>query len=185
MGSNDPVERIHQLEWEVEKLSDIKVVDGIGKEELIKLRAPTKDDEIEWRIQSSGKTNGKIWARIIPYIDARAVMDRLDHCVGPHRWQDSYSETKNGFLCTISIYTKNGWVSKSDGADNTNIEPAKGGISGAFKRAGSRWGIGRDLYSYGSEAAEVFEKQADDYSLNWAKTKEGDSFYWRRRKTRL
>ena len=38
------------------------------------------------------------------------------------------------------------WISKSDGADDSNIEGAKGGLSDAFKRAAVKFGIGRYLY---------------------------------------
>src|ERR1035437_9881157 len=74
--------RIKELEFAVEKLTDIKNPDGVTKEALLKLREPTKPKEIEWRVQASGNKNGSVWARIIPYIDARAVMDRLDKAVG-------------------------------------------------------------------------------------------------------
>jgi hypothetical protein len=40
----------------------------------------------------------------------------------------------------------NEWIGKSDGAGDSAIEGAKGGISDALKRAGVRWGIGRYLY---------------------------------------
>jgi len=35
---------------------------------------------------------------------------------------------------------------KWDGAENTDFEAIKGGLSDAFKRAGYKWGIGRYLY---------------------------------------
>ena len=38
------------------------------------------------------------------------------------------------------------WVTKTDGADDTTIEGAKGGISDALKRAAVQFGIGRYLY---------------------------------------
>jgi hypothetical protein len=170
-------ERVTQLEWEMEKLGEIKNVDGIGKEELLKLRAKTEKDEIQWRIQQSGKNNGKIWARVIPYIDARAVIERLDHCVGPHRWTDEYREIQGGFACKLSIYTRNGWVSKEDGADRTEIEAVKGGISDALKRAAVKWGIGRDLYNYQAIFAEISTEKKDGF--DYAKTKEGEIFFWR------
>ena len=83
----------------------------------------------------------------LAYIDARDVMKRLDDIVGFENWSDEYYETKTGrLLCTLSIKIGDGWVSKSDGAGDTNIEGAKGGISDAFKRAAVKWGIGRYLY---------------------------------------
>ena len=38
------------------------------------------------------------------------------------------------------------WLTKWDGAENTHVEPVKGGLSGALKRAGALWGVGRYLY---------------------------------------
>lgn len=42
---------------------------------------------------------------------------------------------------------------QTDGAENTDIEPVKGGLSDAYKRAAVKWGIGR--YLYDMEAAWV------------------------------
>ena len=55
---------------------------------------------------------------------------------------------KKAQLCGISIWDseKEGWVTKWDGADDTAIEPIKGGLSGAMKRAAVQWGIGQYLY---------------------------------------
>ena len=54
---------------------------------------------------------------------------------------------EGGILCRI--YFKNDadeWVWREDGAENTDIEAVKGGLSNAMKRAGSALGIGRYLY---------------------------------------
>lgn len=170
-------QRIDQLEWDIEKLVEIKNPQGANKEMLLKLRAPTQPNEIEWRVQSTGESKDGIWARIIPYIDARAVIDRLDHAVGPQRWSDEYKPVTNGFICKLSIFTLNGWISKEDASDFSDIEPIKGGVSGALKRAAVKWGIGRDLYTYEPEYADVSMERQPGW--NWAKTKEGKQFYWR------
>lgn len=110
------------------------------------LRAPFRDEDVFWRIDRSFGQ----WARVLCYLDARAVMDRLDAAVGAGNWQDSYAETASGKnICTLSIRVDDHWVRKSDGAGNTNIEGDKGGLSDAFKRAAVKWGIGRHLYSLG------------------------------------
>jgi hypothetical protein len=176
---SDPEERITQLEWEIEKLTGLKNVEGVGKEELMKLRQPTRPEEIEWRIQSSWSYNGSITARIIPYVNARAVADRFDTCIGPHRWMDSYREIEGGFLCTLSVFTRNGWIQKEDAADRSHIEGIKGGVSGALKRAAVKWGFGRDLYTYGSEYAEISATEKPGFE--WAETKDKKEFYWRKK----
>lgn len=179
LARQDPEERITQLEWELEKIMDLKNVDGVGKEELLKLRQPTRPEEIEWRVQSTGENDGEIWAKIIPYIDARAVTDRLDTCIGPHRWMDSYREIQGGFFCTLSIYTRNGWIQKEDASDKSDIEAIKGGVSGALKRAAVKWGIGRDLYSREPEYGEISMEKKKGF--DWAKTSNGKHFYWRKK----
>ena len=80
------------------------------------------------------------------YITARDVMDRLDQVCGTDGWMDEYAYIGGRMVCKISILTKNMWISKCDGADDSNIEGAKGGLSDAFKRAAVKFGVGRYLY---------------------------------------
>lgn len=51
-------------------------------------------------------------------------------------------------ICGISVWDedKSQWITKWDGADETNFEETKGGLSDSMKRAASEWGIGRYLY---------------------------------------
>ena len=46
-------------------------------------------------------------------------------------------------------------MEKTDGAENTDYEPVKGGLSDAMKRAASQWGIGRYLYKLGTPWVDV------------------------------
>lgn len=120
------------------------------------LRHPFGDEDVFWRIDRAFGT----WAKVLCYVDARAVMDRLDAVVGPENWQDSYVETANGKnICTLSIRVGDGWVSKSDGAGDTNFEGHKGGISDAFKRAAVKWGIARHLYNLGETKVQLSEQR--------------------------
>lgn len=114
--------------------------------DLSKLSKPFEQNDIKFR---AGATNqDKSQALALPYITSRAVMDRLDSVVGPANWQDEYRPGPDGgVLCGISILVDNGWITKFDGADNTNIEAVKGGLSDAFKRSAVKWGIGRYLRS--------------------------------------
>jgi hypothetical protein len=116
------------------------------------LSAPFPSDYIEWRV---GTTNKK-WRkegeplRGIPlcYIDARAVMDRLDMICGPDGWQCNYTPgAAASIVCNIGIRMPNGdWLWKADGAGATDMEGEKGMLSDALKRAAVRWGVGRYLY---------------------------------------
>lgn len=125
--------------------------------DLSKLREPFPAKDIEWRIQSSGiKNGGNPWGKCLAYITSRAIQDRLDEVCGPENWQNEFKPAPlGGILCGLSIYTGNGWVTKWNGADNTDIEAVKGGLSSATKRAGVEWGIGRYLYKL-SEGWAIF-----------------------------
>lgn len=118
---------------------------------LAALKHPFSANQIEWRIGQAGKKgDGSPWAKVLAYITNRAVMDRLDEVCGPENWKNEYKEwrvgDKHGVLCGISIRINGEWVTKWDGAENTDIESIKGGISDSMKRAAVQWGIGRYLY---------------------------------------
>jgi hypothetical protein len=49
-------------------------------------------------------------------------------------------------------------VTKFDGAENSDIEPIKGGLSDSFKRAASAWGVGRYLYDLDGIWVEIEPK---------------------------
>lgn len=107
---------------------------------LEELKKPFPVSAISWRIGQKNKDKTK--AKMLCYIDARDVMDRLDEVCGTN-WSDYYEEVKGRVVCTITIDGK----SRSDGAGDTDIEGEKGGLSDAFKRAAVKWGIGRYLYN--------------------------------------
>lgn len=110
-----------------------------------RLSAPFHSEDIEWR---AGATNAdKTKALALAYITSRAVMDRLDEVVGPENWRDEYKPGPDGgVICGLSLHIDGEWITKWDGAENTEFEAIKGGLSDAFKRAGYKWGIGRYLY---------------------------------------
>ena len=120
----------------------------MNHEEIIKrLLAPFDAKEIEWKIQVT--TQDKARGMAVAYMDARAVQKRLDEVVGPFNWKNVYSLWHdNAQICGISIFNddRNEWITKFDGAENSDIEPIKGGLSDSFKRAATVWGIGRYLY---------------------------------------
>jgi hypothetical protein len=112
---------------------------GVTAADVLRLSEPTPRDAIKQRQGPGG--------RMLDYIDARFVMDRLDDLLGPANWQNLYDLGSNGKVsCRIGINVDGEWVWKSDGAGETDIEGEKGSFSDAFKRAAVHWGIGRDLY---------------------------------------
>ena len=110
------------------------------------LSRPFAADEIDWRVGSVNKEKTKGMA--LAYMDARAVMDRLDGVCGPNGWQCNYTPGVNGsIVCNLGIRMPDGeWIWKADGAGATDVEGEKGMLSDALKRAAVRWGIGRYLY---------------------------------------
>lgn len=116
-------------------------------QEIMKeLSKPFEDNELEFKVMATNpdKTQGLAAA----YVQARAIQIRLDSVLGLDRWKVEYKEITGGFLCRLSIKVGDEWISKEDGANKTDFESVKGGISSAFKRvASSGFGIGRYLYS--------------------------------------
>ncbi len=116
------------------------------------LAAPFAPDDISWRVGSTTKDKTKGMA--LAYLDARAVMDRLDAVCSPGGWQCRYSHAGQKTVCDIGILLGD-WVWKADGAGDSDIEAEKGALSDAFKRAAVRWGIGRYLYRLDSPWVEL------------------------------
>lgn len=134
---------------------------------------PFSADDVSWRLQYVNET--ELQGMAVPYLDARAIADRLDEVVGQSHWRDSYTpwhdcvmnkKQKASQLCTISIYDDElgQWIDKTDGAEDSDIEPVKGGLSDAFKRAAVKWNIGRYLYSFDTIWVKV-EAKRDSYII--------------------
>ena len=114
----------------------------------IALKRPFPTSKLRWRKGGGNKE--------LVYITARDVMDRLDEVCGVDGWQTDFDFIGDRMICKLSIrfYHKTeevskfiaSWITKSDGADDTSIEGAKGGISDALKLAAVQFGIGRYLY---------------------------------------
>ena len=111
-----------------------------------------REDEIEVKVKQV-KEGGCV---LLLYKTARTDMDILDETVGPFNWGCDYKEIKGNLYCGIWILSNSenvmkdivwkwdcGIESRSDGEGNEK----KGEASDSFKRAGFRWGIGRELYT--------------------------------------
>jgi len=115
---------------------------------LEQLQAPFEPKDIEWRVQRAMSTQKGPKAVVLAYVTNRAIMNRLDEVFGVGNWKNEYKEWRDkGVLCGISAKVNDEWVTKWDGAEETNIEAVKGGFSGSMKRAAVQWGIGRYLYN--------------------------------------
>ena len=121
------------------------------KSELAKPFAP---EDLEWRLQQAFEDKGRGLA--VAYVTNRAIQDRLDDVVGPENWHNDFKPwhsngKKESQICGISIHFEGrGFVTKWDGAEDTDIEAVKGGLSDSMKRAAVQWGIGRILYKMGA-----------------------------------
>lgn len=117
------------------------------------LHSPYPAAEIEWRV---GSTNGeKTSGLALAYLTARHVMERLDAVCGPENWQDRYEFHGSRTVCYLSIRVDGEWITKADGAGDSDVEAEKGAISDALKRAAVKWGIGRYLYDLGNIWVEL------------------------------
>lgn len=136
-------------------MSDNQILEALGQ--------PFPYSDVHWRLQYVDTT--KLEGFAVPYLDARAVEDRFDQVIGQKNWNDSYeswhtyTETVTerdkttvkeirSQLCTIYVYNeeRKEWLGKTDGAENTDIESIKGGLSDSFKRAAVKWNVGRYMY---------------------------------------
>jgi hypothetical protein len=114
---------------------------------LQRLKAPFPFDEVEAKIQVT--TNDKTKGMAVFYTNSRAIQNRLDEVLGPFGWKNQYiSWHERAQLCGIAVLCaeRNEWIGKYDGAECSDVEPIKGGLSDSFKRAACMWGIGRYLY---------------------------------------
>ena len=102
-----------------------------------------KADEIECRI-AQVKSNG---IALLLYKTARTDANLLDETVGVWDWQNDFKIVDGVLYGGIGIRTQDGYVWKWDAGTESNTEAEKGRASDAFKRAGFKWGIGRELYT--------------------------------------
>lgn len=107
-----------------------------------KLSEPFPASEVQWRVEALSKDKRR--AMVVPYVDARTVLDRLDEVVGPEGWQDHYEvlvekEGNYAVKCRLTLLE----VSKEDVGEGDSLKAA---FSDALKRAAVKFGVGRYLY---------------------------------------
>ncbi len=118
--------------------------------DLSRLADPFDPSDIEWK--PGATTRDKTKGLAMAYLSSRSVQQRFDEVCGPADWRNEFQAGPDGgVLCGISVRVDRAdgtseWVTKWDGADNSQVEAVKGGLSGAMKRAAVQWGVGRYLY---------------------------------------
>jgi hypothetical protein len=111
------------------------------------LERPFEAHEIKWKPQMVKGDK----AMVIAFVDARAIMDRLDEVLGVGGWQDQYTTLPDGSaVCKLRCRIGDEWVEKMD-VGSESEQPDKGdrvkaSFSDALKRTAVKFGIGRYLY---------------------------------------
>ena len=107
-----------------------------------------KAEEIEVKIKQASEKG----AVALIYKTSRVDMDILDETVGAENWADDYKEIHGNLYCGIGIRSAPDqpfvwkWDCGVESREDAGNEK-KGEASDAFKRAGVKWGIGRELYT--------------------------------------
>ena len=119
-----------------------------------------KADEIECRVNLISDKG----LSLLLYKTARVDMAILDELY-PMAWECEYKEIKGNLFCGISVYTEKGkltrWDCGVESREDGNGNEKKGEASDSFKRAGTKWGIGRELYT----APKLIWVRAGDFSV--------------------
>lgn len=101
-------------------------------------------DEIECRISQISDKG----LSLLLYKTARTDANLLDEKYGLFEWQNDFKVVDGVLYGGIGIRGIEGeWTWKWDAGTESNTEAEKGRASDAFKRAGFKWGIGRELYT--------------------------------------
>lgn len=118
-----------------------------AKQLSLLLTAPFPADAVHWK-PLAVKGNR---ALAVAYVDARAVMQRLDSVFGVGGWKDGYQLVNGGgVVCTLAVKVDGEWVEKTDvGSPSEQPDDGdklKAAFSDALKRAAVKLGIGRYLH---------------------------------------
>ncbi len=109
------------------------------------LSEPFPPEELAWRVEALSKDKRR--ALVAPYLDAQAVLDRLDEVVGVHGWQDTYEVLHTptsaaghyAVKCRLTVMD----ISKEDVGEGDSFKAA---FADALLRTAIKFGLGRHLY---------------------------------------
>ena len=128
-------------------------------------------NDIDVRVQSTFKaSNGKVYATLLLYKNARVDMRILDKVFGITGWQREHQTIDGKLYCTVSVWDedKQQWIRKQDVGTENMMQAEKSESSDSFKRACFNVGIGRELYT----APSIFvELKQGEYTENGSKIK--------------
>lgn len=104
---------------------------------------PLRAEEVECRVAQCTEKG----CSLLLYKTSRTDANLLDETVGPENWQNRYHSIDGKLFCDVGVKCGDEWIWKSDTGTESNMEAQKGEASDAFKRAGFKWNIGRELYT--------------------------------------
>ena len=131
------------------------------------LREPFDPKSVEWKPQGQPK-QGKV--QVVAYVDARAVIKRLNEVLGVKGWSSSfktlhYDEKQVVVECTLSAEVGGQKAAHADtgsaemgGFVRTFGDCFKAAYSDAIKRAAVHFGVGSYLYALPSQWVECNER---------------------------
>lgn len=115
---------------------------------MVHLSKPFEPEDVSWKPQATTKDNTRALA--IAYADPRAYQDRLNEVV-PGDWSDEYEVYEGGtvVLCKLTVCG----VTRCDIGEAPAVDQntACSALAQAFKRAATKFGLGRYLYSLESQ----------------------------------
>ena len=129
-------------------------------------RPPFPVSVMEWKVQATNGANTKALAA--PYADTRAYEDRLNEVV-PDDWASraEFLQAGDRLICTVHL-TILGVMRAGDGESPlSDMNAATVAYAQAFKRACSRFGLGRYLYGLDTGWQEI-EKKGRGYVFTGA-----------------
>jgi hypothetical protein len=106
---------------------------------LAELRRPFGANAIKFKIQATFQDS----AMIVAHLDARLVIERLNHVCGLD-WADAYRPLSNGWVwCDLTVHG----VTRSDVGQGDGVVGPKAQVSDALKRAAVKFGVGVSVYA--------------------------------------
>ncbi|WP_131099838.1 Rad52/Rad22 family DNA repair protein [Bacillus sp. SYJ] len=141
------------------------------------LQAEFPFEQLGWKVTNTFESQGRFFAYVAPFVDARAIQDRFDEVFGIDNWQVSYEKWgEKATKCTISVFLNERWISKEDGSEESDYSSVKGGFSNSLKRAAVLWGVGRYLYNVKPTKVELSTRSNGPNSIYVSYQKKGYYF---------
>lgn len=137
---------------DLSKLSDValplqRAADGLPGDVLTEatmhLRRPFTPEAVKWKLQATWAAGTpRAGGIVIPYIDARLVVERLNAVV-PGVWAADYKTwSQKATMCELTV----DGITRRDVGTAGPTEPDKAIISDALKRAAVHFGVGVSIY---------------------------------------